>query len=468
MNHSLHLKRYVETHPDNKMAWYLLGKEYERAGEQGKANYCYNRAEEVYEAFERSQVPSDIWKSYEMRLLQMEKERERKRLRKRWLLAALIMLLLVFIPPVQAPGAMATRPFDWGFVTDSNPATAAVQGLEDQNKNGSNPPLFTALASKQDKNDAGVLPSLLQHSEQLPSWSVALGMQRSGKWLLWSEDLERLYGLWRDEQGTIAIRPFEGAAAECNCEPVSSSGLKQSAGAWAKLQLETAVLQQAVSGYRERHGKLPESFDVLTRPFPENWLSGRSETMAGMFEALMKRQSQKGSSGRPSLPGGLDEGMHWGTLPDGAPFFKEPLRVVIDRKHHRLAVVSGNIMLRNYPVGLGGNKTPLGSFHISDKVVHPNGTSRGPYGTRGMQLSDSLYAIHGTEDLGSIGANESEGCIRMLKQDVEELFDLVPMGTAVVIGEGVLPDDLWTPHERFKLKHTKGQTNPNTVYHWLY
>ena len=45
MNNSLYLKRYVETHPDNKMAWYLLGKEYEQAGEQGKANYCYNKAE---------------------------------------------------------------------------------------------------------------------------------------------------------------------------------------------------------------------------------------------------------------------------------------------------------------------------------------------------------------------------------------------------------------------------------------
>ena len=79
MNNSLYLKRYVETHPDNKMAWYLLGKEYEQAGEQGKANYCYNKAEGVYEAFELSQVPSDIWKNYEQRLLEMEKDKERKR-----------------------------------------------------------------------------------------------------------------------------------------------------------------------------------------------------------------------------------------------------------------------------------------------------------------------------------------------------------------------------------------------------
>ena len=56
-----------------------------------------------------------------------------------------------------------------------------------------------------------------------------------------------------------------------------------------------------------------------------------------------------------------------------------------------------------------------------------------------MQLSDTLYAIHGTLDVDSIEANESEGCIRMLKEDVEELFDLVPMGTVVKIREGFCP-----------------------------
>lgn len=44
MNHSPHLKSYVKMHPDNKMAWYLLGKEYESSGQEGKANYCFNRA----------------------------------------------------------------------------------------------------------------------------------------------------------------------------------------------------------------------------------------------------------------------------------------------------------------------------------------------------------------------------------------------------------------------------------------
>ncbi|WP_433940920.1 L,D-transpeptidase [Paenibacillus lautus] len=467
MNNSLYLKRYVETHPDNKMAWYLLGKEYEQAGEQGKANYCYNKAEGVYEAFELSQVPSDIWKNYEHRLLEMEKDKERKRKRTRRLLAALVLLLLVFLPPAQAPGS-ATGNLAEDLFPPHEPASA--NALNKEKPDSRKEPLYTAVPSGQGKDSAGALSSLLQHPQQLPNWSVALGMKRSGKWLLWSRDMERLYGLHRNDRGAIAIQPYEGAAEDCDCEPADSSRLKRSAGQWADLQVETAVLQEAAKQYKARHGRLPKSLDELTQPFPSNWLSGRSKAMEQMFETLMQQQSQgAGGQGQPGQQPGnsSEEPGYWGTSPNGAPFFEQPLQVIIDRKRHRLAVVSGGILLRNYEVGLGGAKTPLGDFHINDKVVNPNGTTKGPYGTRGMQLSDTLYAIHGTLDVDSIGANESEGCIRMLTEDVEELFDLVPMGTAVKIREGVLPEDLWTPKERFKLKHTQGQTNPGKVYHWL-
>lgn len=480
MNNSMYLKRYVETHPDNKMAWYLLGKEYERAGEQGKATYCYNRAEEVYEAFELSKVPSDIWKNYEQRLLQLEREKELKRRRNRRWLVALALLLLGLIPPAQAPGYPGGLPAEADAQPEAPASAAAIRQAVGER---AGKPMFTAVAEGRnaaagdgaDDEGDSALPRLLKHPEQLPSWSVALGMPLRGKWLLWSSDMERLYALHRDRAGEIAITPFEGAAGECECEPQSSAGLARSAKQWADLQLETAVLEKAVENYQTRHGRLPGSLDELTRPFPNNWLSGRSTAMEDMFDVLIQLKQDDAPPGKvqDDAKGNAEEGEaadkpgYWGTSPDGAPYFKEPLQVIIDKDKHRLAVVSGKIMLRNYAVGLGGAKTPLGDFQISDKVVNPNGTTRGPYGTRGMQLSDTQYAIHGTEDLDSIGADESEGCIRMLKEDVEELFDLVPMGTSVKIREGVLPDDLWTPKERFKLKHSQGQTNPAKVYHWL-
>ena len=77
--------------------------------------------------------------------------------------------------------------------------------------------------------------------------------------------MERLYGLHRDAKGAIAIQPYEGAVLECECEPADSSRLKRSAGQWADLQVETAVLQEAANQYKARHGRLPESLNELTR-----------------------------------------------------------------------------------------------------------------------------------------------------------------------------------------------------------
>jgi lipoprotein-anchoring transpeptidase ErfK/SrfK len=41
--------------------------------------------------------------------------------------------------------------------------------------------------------------------------------------------------------------------------------------------------------------------------------------------------------------------------------------------------------------------------------------------------------IHGTVVPSSIGTRCSDGCIRMFNRDVLELFDLVPLGTKVII-----------------------------------
>lgn len=453
LNNSLYLKRYVETHPDNKMAWYLLGKDYESNGEQGKANYCYNRAEEVYEAFELSKVPSDIWKNYESRLLQLEKEKDKRRKRVRHMLLAAVLLLLAMIPSVDAPGGPGSS---FAKSRPNGPKESQLTIAEATNEEHRGP-LFTAVG-KRDKRWSSILPHLMTEPDRLPSWTVALGMKRAGKWEIWSENMPILYGIYKDANGVIGIEPFEAVQAECGgCKPAKSTALKGDAQRWADIQVQHAVLKEAIQRYQEQNGKEPESLDDLTRPFPNNWLSGKTETMNMLFPILTG-----GGNPDKKLPGNL------GSSPDGEAFFKEPLEVIIDRKNHRLGVVSGSVLLRNYEVGLGrDNKTPLGQFHISDKVMNPNGSATGTYGSRGMQLSDSNYAIHGTLDTESIGRNESEGCIRMYGEDVEELFDLVPMGTQVSIEEGVLPDDLIIPDERFTLKHAKGQTNPHKVYNWL-
>jgi len=50
-----------------------------------------------------------------------------------------------------------------------------------------------------------------------------------------------------------------------------------------------------------------------------------------------------------------------------------------------------------------------------------------------MTLSGGQYAIHGTNKPSSIGTFASYGCIRMYNQDILDLFDMVSVGTPVVV-----------------------------------
>lgn len=58
-----------------------------------------------------------------------------------------------------------------------------------------------------------------------------------------------------------------------------------------------------------------------------------------------------------------------------------------------------------------------------------------PLGARALYLfangADTLYRIHGTNDPRSIGKAVSSGCIRLLNEDIAELYELVTIGTKV-------------------------------------
>jgi hypothetical protein len=45
--------------------------------------------------------------------------------------------------------------------------------------------------------------------------------------------------------------------------------------------------------------------------------------------------------------------------------------------------------------------------------------------------------LHGTNDAASIGKAVSSGCVRLLNQDVIDLYNRVPLGTKVIVlGDG--------------------------------
>jgi lipoprotein-anchoring transpeptidase ErfK/SrfK len=79
------------------------------------------------------------------------------------------------------------------------------------------------------------------------------------------------------------------------------------------------------------------------------------------------------------------------------------------------------------------------------------GSPSNPLGARALYLTtngvDYGYRIHGTPEWFSIGKNASSGCIRMIHQDVIDLFDRVPVGTKVIVltRDGQMPTKLTLP-----------------------
>ena len=117
-------------------------------------------------------------------------------------------------------------------------------------------------------------------------------------------------------------------------------------------------------------------------------------------------------------------------------------RIVVSLQDHKLALIEGHKVLRVYDVAVGKASTPSprGEYRVVSRMTHPTwygphqvvppGKSN-PLGTRWLGLSIRGFGIHGTSAPQSIGKSASHGCIRLRNRDVEELFDLVPVGTSV-------------------------------------
>jgi lipoprotein-anchoring transpeptidase ErfK/SrfK len=68
-----------------------------------------------------------------------------------------------------------------------------------------------------------------------------------------------------------------------------------------------------------------------------------------------------------------------------------------------------------------------------DLPRHMAGGVDNPLGARALYLGSSMYRIHGTNQPWTIGTNVSSGCIRMMNEDVEDIYGRVRVGTRVVV-----------------------------------
>jgi lipoprotein-anchoring transpeptidase ErfK/SrfK len=136
-----------------------------------------------------------------------------------------------------------------------------------------------------------------------------------------------------------------------------------------------------------------------------------------------------------------------------------PGTIIVDTKHYFLYSTFENNTALRYGVGVGkeGFKW-YGRAQINRKEVwpgwtpppemlvrrpelpkHMNGGPDNPLGPRAMYLyrdgKDLGYRLHGTVEPWSIGGDVSSGCIRLLPEDVMDLYQRSPVGTKVLVLE---------------------------------
>ena len=119
--------------------------------------------------------------------------------------------------------------------------------------------------------------------------------------------------------------------------------------------------------------------------------------------------------------------------------------VIVDKSLNTLTLKTDQEAIKVYTVSTGSpiNPTPTGSFSIVTKLIDPPWRNLAPddprniLGSRWMGFAEPYrdYGIHGTTQPESMGKNITKGCVRMLNQDVEELYAILPLGAKVTIIE---------------------------------
>ncbi len=129
--------------------------------------------------------------------------------------------------------------------------------------------------------------------------------------------------------------------------------------------------------------------------------------------------------------------------------------IVIKTNERRLYYVLGDGQAIRYPVGVGKRGMAWsGTAFIDGKYIKPGwsapesirkdysrlpavvpgGSPSNPMGAAAMTLSGGgEYAIHGTNNPGSVGGFVSHGCIRMYNADIMDLYNRASYGTTVVV-----------------------------------
>lgn len=121
-----------------------------------------------------------------------------------------------------------------------------------------------------------------------------------------------------------------------------------------------------------------------------------------------------------------------------------PFGAVVELDTFVMTVHAHGWVVRQYQIGTGkDDRTPTGEFTVENKVTNPAWYNpdggvvdaddpQNPLGEFWLGLGNHI-GIHGTIDPESIGRAASRGCIHLADRDIEDVFELLDVGSPVVI-----------------------------------
>lgn len=127
----------------------------------------------------------------------------------------------------------------------------------------------------------------------------------------------------------------------------------------------------------------------------------------------------------------------------------EEMRLVLRLGERRVYVYDGEAVQASFPVAVGkpGWETPTGSFEVMHMLRDPGWTSPftgeqippgvdNPLGERWIGFwtdGTNFIGFHGTPTRESVGYAASHGCVRMYNEDIRQMFEMVSVGTPVIV-----------------------------------
>lgn len=137
--------------------------------------------------------------------------------------------------------------------------------------------------------------------------------------------------------------------------------------------------------------------------------------------------------------------------------------IEINIPSRKLFLVEGNIILREYKISVGKSAdfmTPLGNYQVSSmkknnlatesQFIEDINSKSGKFISFLEKDNGIEYSIQETSQINNIGSFSSLGNIQMLKEDLDELFELVDVGTPIKV-----------KYERFHINKNKNVLSIN-------